>query len=81
MDINRDEYEKRLENMGNLFKELLNEAYMKALAYHSQNKLPAHIYRIEITGGASKTLLMVNIMNDFCANHQEYDVGLSIHVS
>ena len=80
MEVCRDEYEKRLEGMGEIFKNMLEDAYKQALAFASNNSLPPTIRRIEITGGASKTLLLVNIMNEFCANKMAYEVGLPIHI-
>ena len=66
--------------MGEIFKNMLEQARKQALAFANQNNLPPAICRIEITGGASKTHLLVNIMNEFCANNLTYTVGISIPI-
>ena len=75
MYINREEYEKRLEGMSEIFKSMLDEAFKKALVFAQQNNLPPTIRRIEVTGGAARTYLFMNIISQYITDHKQvYEV-------
>lgn len=78
VDLSREEYNRKIAFMQEEVKQILGKAFDSACGYlRNIGQQPPLIRRLEVVGGASKTIMIENTINDFINEKQVYyEVGL-----
>lgn len=73
MCLNRDEYYHKIAFMQEEVEQILNKAFDSACGYlRNIGQQPPLIRRLEVVGGASKTIMIENTINNFINEKQAY---------